>query len=312
MGFWNTLTFDKLKDGLAKTRTGLVEEIGRLMTSRTVIDATILDGIEKILITADIGTETAAATIDGLRARVKTERYSEPADIYRLLKEELRNQLGGPEATDDYGTVLPARPYVVMVVGINGAGKTTTIGKLAHNYVRAGKRVFIGAADTFRAAANEQMEIWAQRAGAEVIRQQRGADPAAVAFDAVRSAVANAADVVIIDTAGRLHTNVNLMEELRKIKRVLQKQDKAFPHEVLLVIDATTGQNGLQQARQFGAAVGLTGIVLTKIDGTAKGGIVFAVTRAMNVPVKFVGVGERIDDLQPFDPNEFVNALFGT
>jgi fused signal recognition particle receptor len=197
-----------------------------------------------------------------------------------------------------------------MVVGINGVGKTTTIGKLAHEYVRSGKKVVIAAADTFRAAANEQLEIWAERAGAQMIQQEHGSDPAAVAFDSIQAAKARGADVVIVDTAGRLHTKVNLMEELRKIKRVLQKIDPLFPHEVLLVIDASTGQNGLQQARQFSSSVGITGLVLTKLDGTAKGGIVLAISRDLKVPVRFIGVGERLGDLQPFDPESFVNALF--
>jgi fused signal recognition particle receptor len=197
-----------------------------------------------------------------------------------------------------------------MVVGINGVGKTTTIGKLAHEFVRGGKRVVIAAADTFRAAANEQLEIWAARAGAQIIQQRHGADPAAVAFDAVQAARAREADIVIIDTAGRLHTKVNLMEELRKIKRVLQRMDPALPHEVYLVIDASTGQNGLQQAKQFSASVGVTGIILTKLDGTAKGGIALAITRELKVPVRFVGVGEKLGDLQPFDPQAFVDVLF--
>jgi fused signal recognition particle receptor len=197
-----------------------------------------------------------------------------------------------------------------MVVGINGVGKTTSIGKLAHQYVRAGNKVMIAAADTFRAAANEQIGVWAQRAGAALIQQKHGADPAAVAYDAVQAAASRGADVVIIDTAGRLHTKVNLMEELRKIKRVIQKQDPAAPHEVLLAIDASTGQNGMQQARQFGASVGVTGLILTKLDGTAKGGIVLAISRELNIPVKFIGVGERIDDLQAFNRRAFVEALF--
>jgi fused signal recognition particle receptor len=197
-----------------------------------------------------------------------------------------------------------------MIVGINGVGKTTTIGKLAHGYIKSGKKVVIAAADTFRAAANEQLEIWAKRAGAEIIQQAHGSDPAAVAFDAVKSATSKGADIVIIDTAGRLHTKVNLMEELKKIRRVIQKQNPGAPHEVLLVMDATTGQNGLQQARQFSAAVGVTGIVLTKLDGTAKGGIVIAITKELKIPVRYIGVGERIDDLQPFDKKSFVEALF--
>jgi fused signal recognition particle receptor len=243
---------------------------------------------------------------------VKVERPGDAVQTELLVREVLQAQLTDGPAADGLFTRPWGKPHVIMVVGINGVGKTTTIGKLAHRYIAAGKKVCIGAADTFRAAANEQLEVWAQRAGAEIIVQARGADPAAVAFDAVHAAMSRSADVVIIDTAGRLHTKVNLMEELRKIKRVIQKHSPEFPHEVLLVIDASTGQNGIQQAKQFHAAVGLTGIVLTKLDGTAKGGIVFAITRALNVPVRFVGVGEKIDDLQPFDRQAFVAALFGS
>jgi fused signal recognition particle receptor len=228
------------------------------------------------------------------------------------LKDEILHHLAGAsnqERGDPY-EVPPTRPYVVLVVGINGVGKTTTIGKLAHTYVRQGRKVYIAAADTFRAAAAEQLDIWAQRAGATLIHQRQGADPGAVAYDALTSAVAHKADVVLIDTAGRLHTRVNLMEELRKIRRVIQKVIPDAPHDVFLVIDGSTGQNGLQQARHFDASVGITGLILTKLDGTAKGGVVLAIARKMGLPVRFIGVGETIDDLQPFVPEEFVNALF--
>jgi len=311
MGFFDQLSLSRLREGLARTRDGLFGGITRLVTTRATLDQPTLDELEEILIRADMGLDTATAVIEGLKAKVRDERVGDGQDVERLVRDVLRAQLPEGPAADDLFTNLPSVPHVIMVVGINGVGKTTTIGKLAHRYIAAGKKVCIGAADTFRAAANEQLEVWARRAGAEIISQDRGADPAAVAFDTVRSALARKADVVIIDTAGRLHTKVNLMEELRKIKRVTQKHDPAFPHEVLLVIDASTGQNGIQQARQFHAAVGLTGIVLTKLDGTAKGGIVFAITRALNVPVRFIGVGERIDDLQPFDRTAFVEALFG-
>jgi fused signal recognition particle receptor len=229
------------------------------------------------------------------------------------MRDELAAQLGAddPAASVDWFKASEHKPLIVMMVGINGVGKTTTVGKLAHGYRTAGKKVFIAAADTFRAAANEQLEIWAERAGAVIIQQKQGSDPAAVAFDAVHSAVARGADVVLIDTAGRLHTKVNLMEELRKIRRVLQKLSPDYPHEVLLVIDASTGQNGLRQAREFAAAVGVTGLVVTKLDGTARGGIVFAIVREMGTPVKFIGVGEKLDDLQPFDRRAFVDALLG-
>ncbi len=286
--------------------------VTRLATAKATIDDDLLDQLEEILVSADVGMATTGQIIEAIRARVKQDRYAGTAELYDLLKDEIRRQFvrDADGAGIDPFALGPAKPYVIMVVGINGVGKTTTIGKLAHSYVESGKKVVIAAADTFRAAANEQLEIWAKRAGATLIRQERGSDPAAVAFDAVRSAASQGADVVIIDTAGRLHTKVNLMEELKKIKRVIQKQFPDAPHEVLLVIDGSTGQNGLQQAKQFSASVGVTGLVLTKLDGTAKGGIVLAITHDMNMPVRFIGVGEKIDDLQPFDKAAFVDALF--
>jgi fused signal recognition particle receptor len=310
MGFFDKFGFTRLKDGLAKTREGIVGKVARLVTTKATIDDATLERVEEILIGADVGVATSMAIIEAIRKRVKEERYADATELNRLLRDEIQMQFSG-EARNGEAFELPSsKPYVVMVVGINGVGKTTTIGKLATIYVRGGKKVVIGSADTFRAAANEQLEIWAKRAGATVIQQQRGSDPAAVAFDAVKSATASGADVVIIDTAGRLQTKVNLMEELKKIRRVIAKQNEAFPHEVLLVIDASTGQNGLQQAKHFGAVVGVTGLVLTKLDGTAKGGIVLAISKEMNLPIKFIGVGERIDDLQPFDRKAFVEALF--
>jgi len=311
MGLLDTLGFHRLKEGLARTRESLVGTVTRLMAGKTTIDDALLDQIEEALIAGDVGVETTGKILDAVRVRVKEERYETPDGLQRLLRDEIRRQFaGGTEPGDDPFVLPAARPRVIMVVGINGVGKTTTIGKLAHRYATAGHRVVIAAADTFRAAANEQLEIWAKRAGAEIVRQAHGADPAAVAYDAIQSAVARKADVVIVDTAGRLHTKVNLMEELRKIRRVMEKHNPEFPHEVLLVIDASTGQNGLQQARQFAAAVGVTGLVLTKLDGTARGGIVLAITKELSIPVRYIGVGERIDDLQPFDRSAFVDALF--
>jgi fused signal recognition particle receptor len=304
--------FDKLKESLTKTRESIVGKVARLVTTKSTIDAEVLEQLEETLIAADVGVDATAAIIDVIRERVKEERYASTTELQGLLRDAIRRQFA--DGTPATGAALPApsteRPYVIMVVGINGVGKTTTIGKLAHRFVAEGRKVVIAAADTFRAAANEQLEIWATRAGAEIIQQAHGADPAAVAFDALQAAVARHADVVIVDTAGRLHTKVNLMEELRKIKRVMQKLRPEFPHEVLLVIDASTGQNGLQQARQFSAAAGVTGLVITKLDGTAKGGIVLAISRGMNIPVRFIGVGEKIDDLQVFDRAAFVDALF--
>ncbi len=305
--------FDKLsqlKEGLSRTREGFIAKVARLVTTKSTIDDATLDQLEEILISADVGVETSLAIIASIRKRVKEERYATASELQRLLRDEIQRQLATTDSLSDPFHLPAEKPYVIMVVGINGVGKTTTIGKLANLYTKGGKRVVIGSADTFRAAANEQLEIWAKRAGADIIQQQHGSDPAAVAFDAVTSAIARNADVVIIDTAGRLHTKTNLMEELKKVRRVMAKHNPAFPHEVLLVIDASTGQNGLQQAKQFGAATGVTGLVLTKLDGTAKGGIVLAISREMKLPIKYIGVGEKIDDLQPFDKEAFVEALF--
>jgi len=299
-----------LRERLSKAREGIVGNVTRLVGGRSAIDEETLEGLEEILLGADVGTATVAGVIDAIRNRVKAEGRSDPSELLPLLKEEITRQFAGDPSPSDPFALPPARPWVIMVVGINGVGKTTSIGKLAHEYVRAGHRVMIAAADTFRAAANEQIGIWAERAGAALIQQKHGADPAAVAYDAVRAAASRGADVMIIDTAGRLHTKVNLMEELRKIRRVIQRIDPAAPHEVLLAIDASTGQNGMQQAKQFGASVGVTGLILTKLDGTAKGGIVLAISRELNIPVKFIGVGEGIGDLQPFDRTTFVEALF--
>lgn len=312
MGFLDKIGFGRLKEGLAKTRDSIVGKVTKLVATKSTIDDDLLEHVEEILISADVGVEPTMSIIEAIKARVKEERYTDSSELKRLLKDEIQRQFVGAHADGDRDpfTLPEARPYVIMVVGINGVGKTTSIGKLAHQYVKAGRNVVIGAADTFRAAANEQLEIWARRAGADIIQQSQGADPASVAFDAMKSAATHGADVVIIDTAGRLHTKVNLMEELKKIKRVVQKVDATAPHEVLLVIDASTGQNGMQQAKQFSAAVGVTGVILTKVDGTARGGIVLAISKEMNLPVKFIGVGEKIDDLQPFDRKAFVDALF--
>ena len=298
----------RLRESLGRTREGIVARVARL-AGGGAIDEAMLERLEEILLGADVGAQMSQGLIDAIRTRVKEEGTPDGARLLPLLKEEIL-RLWQDRAPGDPFAIGAARPWVIMLVGINGAGKTTTIGKLAAHHVQEGRRVVIAAADTFRAAANEQIAVWADRAGAELIRQKQGSDPAAVAFDAVRAGAARGADVVIIDTAGRLHTKVNLMEELRKIRRVIQKHDPSAPHEVLLVIDASTGQNGLQQARQFGASVGVTGLVLTKLDGTARGGIVLAIAREFDIPVKFVGVGEGIGDLQPFVREEFVEALF--
>jgi len=312
MGLADKLGLNRLRETLAKTREGLLGKVTRLVTTKSVIDESLLTQLEEILIESDVGVDASMSIVRAIQRRVKEERYASTGELHDLLKDEIRRRLGNGSATDGKGSFVPPnqKPHVVVVVGVNGVGKTTTIGKLANAYRTAGCKVLIAAADTFRAAANEQLEIWAQRAGAEIIQQAQGADPAAVAFDALNSAKAKSADILIVDTAGRMHTRVNLMEELKKIKRVLQKVDPATPQEVLLVIDASTGQNGLQQAKQFAAAVGVTGLVLTKLDGTAKGGIVLAIAAEMHISVKYVGVGEAIDDLQAFDGKAFVEALF--
>jgi fused signal recognition particle receptor len=310
MGFLDTLS--KFTAGLAKTRDSIVSKVQQLAASKSKIDDDVLDQLEEILIAGDVGVETAQAILTQLKLRVKEEKYETSDHLISLLKHEVEKVLHVGEGTE-FSLAQPsvgAKPFVIMVVGVNGVGKTTTIGKMAYQYRQAGNKVVIGAADTFRAAANEQLEIWAQRAGVDIVQQSHGSDPAAVAFDALNSAIAKQADVVIIDTAGRLHTKANLMEELKKIKRVMDKRVSGTPNEVLLVLDASTGQNGLQQVKQFTNAVGVTGLVLTKLDGTAKGGIVLAISHELNIPVKFIGVGEKIDDLQPFDRKAFADALF--
>jgi fused signal recognition particle receptor len=306
-------TLKKLTSGLAKTRDTLFGKVTQLVSSKSVIDDEMLERLEEILISSDVGVATTMAILDNIKRRVKEERYQSSDQLTALLKDEIARVLhvDGDQGPGDSRLPAEPRPYVIMIVGVNGVGKTTTIGKLAHNYRVSGYKVLVGAADTFRAAANEQLEIWAQRAGVEIVQQSRGADPAAVAFDSLSSGIAKQADVVIIDTAGRLHTKVNLMEELKKIRRVLDKRMTGAPHEVLLVLDATTGQNALQQVRQFSSAVNVSGLIVTKLDGTAKGGIVLAISTELKIPVKFVGVGEQIDDLQPFDRKAFVDALFG-
>jgi fused signal recognition particle receptor len=310
MGFLETLT--KLTSGLAKTRDSIISKVQTLAASKSKIDDELLEQLEEILLAGDVGIATTGIILGHLKKRVKEEKFQSATHLIELLKDEIQQILHVDESKESTIAEVPisARPYVIMVVGVNGAGKTTTIGKMSHQYRSAGQKVVIGAADTFRAAANEQLEIWAQRAGVEIIQQAQGADPAAVAFDTLNSAISKQADVVIIDTAGRLHTKSNLMEELKKIRRVMEKRLPGAPHEVFLVLDASTGQNGLQQIKAFTAAVEVTGLVLTKLDGTAKGGIILAISHELKIPVKFVGVGEKIDDLQVFNRRAFVDALF--
>jgi len=322
MGFFDALKLSRLKEGLARTRESLVGKVQRMLASRSTIDDDLLESLEEILLAADVGVATSTRLIGRLKERVKKEKYEDAKELERILMEEIQELFtngSGGEASPSAGSAaavdpmdVPSghRPHVIMIVGVNGVGKTTSIGKLAHAFKESGKSVMIAAADTFRAAANEQLEIWARRAGVEIIQQKQGSDPAAVAFDALSAALARGTDVVIIDTAGRLHTKVNLMEELKKIGRVLHKLAPGAPHEVLLVLDASTGQNAVRQAKEFSKSVGVTGLILTKLDGTAKGGVVMSISSELGIPVKFIGVGEQIDDLQPFDRKLFVDALF--
>jgi fused signal recognition particle receptor len=298
--------FGRLREGLAKTRETLLGKVEALIQGHPKIDEDFLESLEEILLGADFGMPVTQDLIAALRRRLKAERDPDPKRLREIMAAEI-----GARLRADQPWALPVqRPCVIMLVGVNGVGKTTTIGKLAAQWISEGKRVVIGAGDTFRAAAGEQLQVWGERAGAEVIRHAEGADPGAVAFDAARAAVARGADVLLLDTAGRLHTKVNLMEELKKVRRVLAREIPGAPHETWLVLDATTGQNALAQARTFRAAVEATGIVLTKLDGTAKGGIVVAIGAELGIGVRFVGVGEGVADLRPFDAAEFVAALF--
>ena len=298
--------FNKLKKGLFKTKKSLVEETEKLAKGRKVDDE-LLDEFEELLIMADLGPYAADSITEALKAKVKEEKIKNERDLKIAFKEEVRKILKPGHKVMAAGE----DPYVILTVGVNGVGKTTTIGKLARHFTDHGFSVTLAAGDTFRAAAIEQLEIWADRAGASIVKHRSGADPAAVAFDAVASAKSRGADIVIIDTAGRLHTKSNLMEELKKIKRVISKEKSDAPHEILLVVDATSGQNAIMQAKKFHEAIGLTGIALTKLDGSAKGGIILAINKELDIPVKLIGVGEAVEDLQDFDPEDFVEALFG-
>ncbi|HDH53504.1 MAG TPA: signal recognition particle-docking protein FtsY [Nitrospirae bacterium] len=296
---------NKLKKGLFKTKKSLVEETEKLARGRKV-DESLLEEFEELLIMADIGPQAADSITMALREKVKQDRIRNERDLKKAFKEEVRKILKEGHKVMCAGE----NPYVILTIGVNGVGKTTTIGKLARRFTDHGFTVTLAAADTFRAAAIEQLEIWADRAGAQIVKHRSGSDPAAVAFDAVASAKSKNIDIVIIDTAGRLHTKSNLMEELKKIKRVISKEKPSAPHEVLLVVDATSGQNAINQAKIFNDAVGVTGIALTKLDGSAKGGIVLAINKELDIPVKLIGVGEAVEDLQDFNPEEFVEALF--
>ncbi len=315
MGFFDrfkTKEKEKLEEGLEKTRSGFFDRINRAVAGKDRVDDEVLDRLEEALVVSDVGVKTTLQIIDRLEERVSRDKYVSTKELNELIRDEiaglmLANAPGRPAAFD---APLQNKPHVIMVVGVNGVGKTTSIGKIAHRYKEAGKSVLLGAADTFRAAAVEQLDIWANRAGVPIIKQGEGADPAAVAFDTVAAAKKRGADVALIDTAGRLHTRGGLMDELSKIKRVMDRQVEGAPHEVLLVLDASTGQNALRQAQEFTKTVDVTGLVLTKLDGTAKGGIVIGISNEFQIPVKYIGVGERIEDLQVFDRAAFVEALF--
>ncbi|MHB8156016.1 MAG: signal recognition particle-docking protein FtsY [Desulfocucumaceae bacterium] len=298
--------FSKLKESLTRTRQGLVEKIDGLISGRKNIDDQLYEDLEEILIQADVGSDTSLSLVESLRRLVKERKVSDASELKPLLMELVKDVMG----QDRSPLAAGGSPTVVLVVGVNGVGKTTTIGKLAYNLKQSGNKVILAAGDTFRAAAIDQLEIWGNRVGVDVIKHNEGSDPAAVVFDALQAARARGADVLIVDTAGRLHTKSNLMEELKKVGRVLSKDNPGAPHEVLLILDATTGQNAINQAKVFGEATGVTGIVLTKLDGTAKGGIVIGIKQSLDIPVKFIGIGEGIEDLRPFDSEEFVEALF--
>ena len=302
---------ESLDQGLEKTKQGFFERISKVIIGKTTVDDALLDELEEALIGADVGVDTTLSLIERIQGRVKKEKYVSTSELNKLLHDEIVSLLVDA-SSDQMGFQPPAnkKPYVILVVGVNGVGKTTTIGKLAHQYKQAGNQVILGAGDTFRAAAVDQLTIWSERVGVSIVKQNMGSDPSAVAFDTVQSAIAKNADVVIIDTAGRLHNKVHLMDELNKIKRVIQKQLPDAPHEVLLVLDGSTGQNALEQAKQFMAVTNVNALAITKLDGTAKGGVVLAIAHQCKIPVKYIGVGEQIHDLILFDKNEFVDSLF--
>ncbi len=303
---------ESLDQGLQKTKEGFFAKITKAIAGKSTVDEEVLDNLEEALVSADVGIETTIQLIERIEERVKKDKYVNTSELNQLLQQEIEAILvDAPEQSyKDFAIPEGKKPYVILVVGVNGVGKTTTIGKLAHNYKKAGKSVVLGAADTFRAAAVDQLTIWSERVGVPIVKQAMGSDPSAVAYDTVQSAIAKNADVVIIDTAGRLHNKAHLMDELSKIKRVIQKVIPHAPHEVMLVLDGSTGQNAVEQAKQFTATTEVSAISITKLDGTAKGGVVLAIANQFKIPVKYIGVGEKIDDLIIFDKHEFVDSLF--
>lgn len=319
MGFFNKLFSrekkEKLDQGLEKTKQGVWEKITRAVAGKSTIDDDVLDDLEEVFITSDVGVDTTIEIIDRIKRRVTKDKYVSIDELHNLLAEEVADMIVPPsdpqaEETEDFQVPVNSRPYVILVVGVNGVGKTTTIGKLAWQYAKAGNKVILGAADTFRAAAIEQLELWGERVGVPVIKQKMGSDPAAVAFDAVSAAKAQGADVVIIDTAGRLHNKVGLMRELEKISNVMKRVVPDAPQETLLVLDGSTGQNAYIQAEQFAAVTNLNALAVTKLDGTAKGGVVIGISNKHKIPIKYIGLGEKAEDLQIFDAREFVQSLF--
>ncbi len=320
MGIFNFFSKDKeqekkvLDEGLSKTKESVFSKIARAVAGKSKVDDDVLDNLEEVLVTSDVGVETTLKIIDRIQKRVARDKYIDTAELNDVLKEEIAGLLIKHENEDFDELVLPAdkKPYIIMVVGVNGVGKTTTIGKLAYKFNQSGKKVYLGAADTFRAAAVEQLVIWGERAGATVIKQSMGSDPASVAFDTLKSAVANNADVVIIDTAGRLHNKIGLMNELTKIKDVMKKVVPDAPHEILLVLDGSTGQNAFEQAKQFTLATEVNTLAITKLDGTAKGGVVIGISDQFQIPVKYIGLGESPDHLQIFNRRKYVDSLFST
>lgn len=303
---------ESLDEGLQKTKENFFSKITKAIAGKTTVDEEVLDELEEALITADVGLDTTVKIIERIEERVARDKYLNTTELNTILQQEIEAMLVNAPEKNNYGfnSELPAKPYVILVVGVNGVGKTTTIGKLAHNFKLAGKSVLLGAADTFRAAAVDQLTIWSERVGVPIIKKEMGSDPASVAFDTVNSGISRGVDVILIDTAGRLHNKAHLMEELSKIKRVIQKVIPEAPHEVMLVLDGSTGQNALEQAKHFTAATEVTALTITKLDGTAKGGMVLSIANHFKIPVKFIGVGEKMEDLLVFDKHEFVDSLF--
>jgi len=315
MGFFDELFGKKekqtLDEGLQKTKESFFTRVGKAVAGKTTVDEEVLDNLEEALVSADVGVDTTIQIIDRIEKRVARDKYLNTSELNAILRDEIEQLLLESGAANNRNFEVPdSKPYVILVVGVNGAGKTTTIGKLAHNFKKAGYSVLLGAADTFRAAATDQLNIWSERANVPIVKQGMGADPASVAFDTVQSGLSRGTDVIIIDTAGRLHNKAHLMEELGKIKRVMKKLIPDAPHEVLLVLDGSTGQNAIEQARHFTATTDVTALAITKLDGTAKGGVVLAIANQFKIPLKYIGVGEKIDDLLLFDSHEFVDSLF--